>query len=180
MTEMTPPALPDRDERSLSHKTRVDLGWEALTEQLAARCHTVRGAALGRALAPLGTIDEARQRQQTVSEARALQDSGEPLSFGGISDIQPSLQRSEKGGVLLPGELVEIASTLHAGRGCGATWRAASGGPPGWPRTPSGSPSCPRSPDRSATRSTSTGRCATAPRRRSAGCASASTSCSAS
>jgi len=115
MTEMTPPALPDRDERSLSHKTRVDLGWEALTEQLAARCHTVRGAALGRALAPLGTIDEARQRQQTVSEARALQDSGEPLSFGGISDIQPSLQRSEKGGVLLPGELVEIASTLHAG-----------------------------------------------------------------
>lgn len=115
MTEMTPPQFPDRDERSLSHKTRLDLGWEALTEQLAARCHTVRGAALGRALAPLGTIDEARQRQLTVSEARALQDSGEPLSFGGISDIHPSLQRSEKGGVLLPAELVEIASTLHAG-----------------------------------------------------------------
>jgi DNA mismatch repair protein MutS2 len=112
---MTPPAFPDRDERSLSHKTRLDLGWEALTEQLAARCHTARGVALARALAPLGTIDEARQRQQTVSEARALQDSGEPLGFGGISDIHPSLQRSEKGGVLLPGELCEIASTLHAG-----------------------------------------------------------------
>lgn len=115
MTEMTPPVFPDRDERSLSHKTRLDLGWEALTEQLATRCHTVRGAALGRALAPLATIDEARQRQQTVSEARALHDSGEPLAFGGVSDILPSLQRSEKGGVLLPGELVEIASTLHAG-----------------------------------------------------------------
>ncbi len=119
MTENNSVHPSERDERSLAqalfHKTRLDLGWEQLTEQLAQRCHTARGATLARALGPLETVQEAELRQLTISEARALQDSGEPLPFGGITDVQPALQRSEKGGVLLPTELCEIASTLHAG-----------------------------------------------------------------
>lgn len=119
MTEHNSTLPSERDERSLAqalfHKTRLDLGWEQLTEQLAQRCHTTRGATLARALGPLETVEEAELRQRTISEARALQDSGEPLPFGGITDVLPALQRSEKGGVLLPSELCEIASTLHAG-----------------------------------------------------------------
>lgn len=115
MTEPKFSAPADRDDRSLFNKTHLDLGWEALTEQLAQRCHTARGAVLARALGPLDTVEEARLRQLAISEARALQDSGEPLPFGGITDVLPALQRSEKGGVLLPAELCEIAGTLHAG-----------------------------------------------------------------
>lgn len=93
-------------------KTELDLSWLSLLEQLAGRCHTVRGAALARALAPLPSIAEAHQRQAEIVEARALQDHGEPLSFGGIYDVATALERSSKGGVLDPDELVELGSTL--------------------------------------------------------------------
>ena len=114
-TSYSPPSVDDRDDRALFLKTRLDLGWQALTEQLAQRCHTMRGSALAQALTLLDSIEEARLRQVEISEARGLQDSGEPLQFGGITDVLPSLQRSEKGGVLLPSELVEIAHTLLGG-----------------------------------------------------------------
>ena len=93
-------------------KTELDLSWPSLLEQLAGRCHTVRGAALARALAPLPSIADAHQRQAEIVEARALQDHGEPLSFGGIYDVATALERSSKGGVLDPDELVELGSTL--------------------------------------------------------------------
>ncbi len=95
-----------------SSKTELDLSWPSLLEQLAGRCHTVRGAALARALAPLPSIADAHQRQAEIVEARALQDHGEPLSFGGIYDVATALERSSKGGVLDPDELVELGSTL--------------------------------------------------------------------
>jgi DNA mismatch repair protein MutS2 len=115
MAEPNDSVTSPRPERALPAKTRLDLGWETLTGELAQRCHTSRGGALAHALDLLDDIDEARLRQLEISEARALQDSGEPLPFGGITDIMPALQRSEKGGVLLAGELCEIAHTLHAG-----------------------------------------------------------------
>ncbi|HNN98422.1 MAG TPA: endonuclease MutS2, partial [Pseudomonadota bacterium] len=93
-------------------KTELDLSWPSLLEQLAGRCHTVRGAALARALTPLPSIAAAHQRQAEIVEARALQDHGEPLSFGGIYDVATALERSSKGGVLDPDELVELGSTL--------------------------------------------------------------------
>lgn len=103
------------DEAALLRKTRADLGWDALVEHIAGRCHTVRGQELARALGPLPTLDAARARHEEIREARALSDDGEPMPFGGICDVQPALQRSHKGGVLLPTELVDIAATLRAG-----------------------------------------------------------------
>ena len=93
-------------------KTAMDLGWPSLLEHLATRCHTIRGAALARGLQPLSGVEAAHRRQAEVAEARSLQDRGEPLSFGGIYDVQTALDRSAKGGVLDPDELVELGSTL--------------------------------------------------------------------
>lgn len=90
----------------------MDLGWPSLLEHLATRCHTIRGAALARGLQPLSGVEAAHRRQAEVAEARSLQDRGEPLSFGGIYDVQTALDRSAKGGVLDPDELVELGSTL--------------------------------------------------------------------
>lgn len=98
----------------ISDKTRADLMWEQLTEHLASRCHTERGAQLARALGPLPTRQEAQLRQQEISEARGLQDAGEPLPLGGITDISQSVLHCSKGGVLMPTELWEIANTLAA------------------------------------------------------------------
>ncbi len=93
-------------------KTELDLAWPSLLEQLASRCHTVRGAGLARTLTPLPELPAAQRRQLEISEARTLQDRGEPLSFGGIYDVATALGRSAKGGVLDPDELVELGSTL--------------------------------------------------------------------
>ena len=76
---------------TLTRKTRADLGWDLLLNQLAARCHSDRGAQLCRDLAPLPSADEAHARQAEVSEARALQDRGEPLPFGGVRDLREAL-----------------------------------------------------------------------------------------
>src|SRR5580658_5291094 len=103
MTEMTP----------ISAKSRADLGWDQLLEHLAQRCHTDRGTAQARALLPLATIDEAHARQAEVAEARTLHDSGEPMGFGGIRDLTVSLGRADKGGVLSPAELCDVARTLN-------------------------------------------------------------------
>lgn len=95
-------------------KTQADLGWQALVEQLVSRSHTNRGAALAAAIAPLPSPEDAAVRQEEISEARRLQDSGEALSFGGVCDVRPALDRSAKGGVLDPDDLCDIASTLVA------------------------------------------------------------------
>ena len=75
-------------------KTEADLSWQLLLEQLASRCHTLRGAALARDLAPLPNLDAARRRQGEIGEARSLQDRDESLSFGGVSDVRTPLARS--------------------------------------------------------------------------------------
>jgi len=97
-------------------KTVADLSWAALLQKLAERCHTSRGQGQATSLALLPTMDEARTRQREVSEARALQDAGEPLPFGGITDVQAFVERSQKAGVLAPSELTEIGKTLVAGQ----------------------------------------------------------------
>ena len=95
-------------------KSEADLGWRALVEHLVSRCHTNRGAARAAELGPLQNQEEATVRQAEIGEARGLQDRGEALSFGGICDVAPALDRSAKGGVLDPDALCDIASTLLA------------------------------------------------------------------
>ena len=100
----------------VKEKTVADLSWQTLLHKLGERCHTTRGRVLATTLTLLGTIEEARTRQREVSEAKALQDAGEPLPFGGISDVRAFVERSQKAGVLAPDELTEIGRTLGAGQ----------------------------------------------------------------
>ena len=100
----------------VQEKTVADLSWQTLLHKLGERCHTTRGRVLATTLTLLGTIEQARTRQREVSEAKALQDAGEPLPFGGISDVRAFVERSQKAGVLAPDELTEIGRTLGAGQ----------------------------------------------------------------
>jgi DNA mismatch repair protein MutS2 len=96
-------------------KTSADLGWGALLEHLAARCHTIRGAERARALAPSTDAGWIRARIGEVTEARGLYDTGEPMTFGGVTDVEPALARAEKGGHLEGSALREIGATVAAG-----------------------------------------------------------------
>lgn len=96
----------------IARKTEADLAWRALVQHLVGRCHTLRGAAQAGRIGPLPTVEEALTRQIEISEARGLQDRGEPLAFGGVCDVSEALERSAKGGSLDPDALCDIASTL--------------------------------------------------------------------
>jgi DNA mismatch repair protein MutS2 len=97
---------------SLREKTLVDLGWSQLLDQLAARCHTSRGAAAARALPFFDEPGPAEIRLAEIAEARLLWQLNEPVPFGGIHDVETLLGRAEKGGDLVGTELVPVAETV--------------------------------------------------------------------
>lgn len=103
-------------EQPVLEKTATDLSWTALLEKLAAHCHTTRGLLRAKELSLCPSIEAARARQHEITESKAMQDAGESMPFGGISDIRAFVERSEKSGILVPEELTEIGKTLLAGQ----------------------------------------------------------------
>src|SRR5687768_10157479 len=93
-------------------KTFESLGWPTLIEELAARCHTARGAARARALPLFEHLAEAAARGAEIAEARLLTQLEQPLPFGGIQDVVVLVARAEKGGDLDGPELVAVGNTV--------------------------------------------------------------------
>jgi DNA mismatch repair protein MutS2 len=97
---------------AVAPKALTDLAWPALTEALATRAHTDRGAAAARALVPLPSPDAARARIVEVGEARLLTGLAASMPFGGIRDVADLVARAHKGGVLEGAELKAIGETV--------------------------------------------------------------------
>jgi DNA mismatch repair protein MutS2 len=72
--------------------------------------------ALALALAPTADLAEARRRQQQTTEARRLLSVKPDLTIGGARDVRPYAQSAAIGGVLEPGEVLDVKNTLVAGR----------------------------------------------------------------
>ncbi len=98
-----------------SQKTLDDLGWESLLAYLEKHCSTEKGQMLTRALMPFATLLEAQGRAEAISEAKELLIQGEPLSLGGIVNLDPWLLRVSEGDILEGPEFVVIAQTLRQG-----------------------------------------------------------------
>ncbi len=98
----------------LSAKTRADLGWDDLLQELARRTQTARGSEIARSITPVDN-DAAQKRQREISETRALCDTGRPLPLHGVVEIGEALARVQKGGTLDPTSLCAIAATLRVG-----------------------------------------------------------------
>jgi DNA mismatch repair protein MutS2 len=68
-------------------------------------------------LMPAPTIDEARWRLETTTEARQLLEAKPGTTIGGARDVRPQLDGAERGVTLLPQDLLDVADTLRsAGR----------------------------------------------------------------
>ncbi len=96
-----------------AEKTLADLGWPQIMEAWASRCHTVRGSAAVLVSVPMPNVQEARTRAEEVSEARAMENRGRPMSFGGIADVGEAVVRAQKGSALDGEELVAIADSAR-------------------------------------------------------------------
>src|SRR5215470_121091 len=97
---------------AIREKTFLDLGWPQLLGELAARCHTSRGAARARALELLDRPADAEARVAEIAEARLLAQLDEPMPFGSIHDVEILLARVEKGGDLVGIELLAVGETV--------------------------------------------------------------------
>jgi len=106
----------------VSDKVLARLEWPDLVARLAAHTHTPRGRARcatphdGAAPAPLfaDSLEAVLALLRETSEARLLLDQGQTVPIGGLSDLEPTLQRLGKGGVLGARELLDLRSTLSA------------------------------------------------------------------
>ena len=74
------------------------------------------GRELVLALEPTSDLEEARRRQGETREALFLIDSQGGVSLGGVYDVRPLVDGASRGVTLLPGDLLDVRSTLLRGQ----------------------------------------------------------------
>ncbi len=95
-------------------RTLRDLEWERLAQAVVARC---KGPRAKSASLPIATTFEGAQRALAETrEALTLLERGEPLPLDGIADIEESLDRVEREGVLDAASCRDLGNTLDAAR----------------------------------------------------------------
>jgi DNA mismatch repair protein MutS2 len=92
------------------------LEFPAILARLAQHVSFSAGRQLALALEPSPVFAEVQQRLQETREARHLLDAQSGVSLGGVHDIRPLAQNASRGAVLQPTDLLDIQSTLGAGR----------------------------------------------------------------
>lgn len=100
----------------MDEKTLHTLEYFKVLERLAVFCAFSASAELARALRPTSDLDEARRRLQRTTEARNLLSTSIDVSVGGSRDVRPQIDLARRGGVLEPGDLLEVKTTLIAAR----------------------------------------------------------------
>lgn len=96
----------------MDSKTLNVLEYPKVLERLAAHCSFSASAELARTLEPTITFELAQARQEETSEASHLFSVNDTLSIGGAHDIRPQADLAARGGILEPGDLLDIKSTL--------------------------------------------------------------------
>jgi len=106
----------------VSDKLLARLEWPELLERLAAHARTPRGRARcaapqeGAVSTPLfaQSLEAVLALLRETSEARLLLDQGQAPPLGGLGDLESTLRRLGKGGVLGARELLDLCATLAA------------------------------------------------------------------
>ncbi len=95
------------------HTLRV-LEFDKILARLARLASFSAGRELALALRPSPHREEVIRRQRITSEARRLLELQPRIGLGGVHDVRPQADKAARAGVLQPGELLDIASTLTA------------------------------------------------------------------
>jgi DNA mismatch repair protein MutS2 len=92
------------------------LGFPKILQQVSERTSFSAGRELVLTLEPTSHLVEVQAWQGETTEARWLLDAKGSASIGGAHDVRPSVERAERGLMLLTTELLDIQSTLEAGQ----------------------------------------------------------------
>ncbi|MDH7485593.1 MAG: Smr/MutS family protein [Anaerolineae bacterium] len=110
----------------MDSKALETLDFPKILAQLAGHTSFSAGRELALALTPTDDLREAERRQQETAEARRLLGEGSTVHLGGVYDVRPYLVKARLSAPLLPGELLEIRSTLLRARALQQTLTRAS------------------------------------------------------
>jgi DNA mismatch repair protein MutS2 len=92
------------------------LEYHKILERLAAHCAFSGGAEIATSLLPSDDLHTVREWLAQTYEAYQLLGQKDDVSFGGVHDLRPLLDRAERRIVLLPPDLLEIKHTLVRAR----------------------------------------------------------------
>lgn len=104
------------EEKELVFKTIEKLELDKILDQLKTCCSSPLGKELVEELEPTTDEEEIKMRQAETGEACRLWRLFPDFNRAGIKDIRPLVERAGAGGLLTGEELVQVASTLAAGR----------------------------------------------------------------
>lgn len=100
----------------MDEKTLNTLEYFKILERLAGYTAFAASADRARALRPTTDIDEARRRLAETSEAVRLLSTHPDMTIGGARDVRSRVELARRGGVLDPGDLLDVKYTLIAAR----------------------------------------------------------------
>jgi DNA mismatch repair protein MutS2 len=100
----------------MNPRTLKVLEYEKILDQVAGHCAFSGGSDLAMALLPSDDLQTVQERQVQTAEAFKLLEQKPDISFGGVKDMRPFLQRAERGVTLMPLDLNDIKNTLMRSR----------------------------------------------------------------
>jgi DNA mismatch repair protein MutS2 len=101
---------------NISEKILSTLEFDRIRELLADCAPTEGSRAMALALQPTEDIGRVLRRQRRTTDARHFADEKGAPSFGGVVDVSAACERAEKGAILNPRELLDIANVLRVAR----------------------------------------------------------------
>jgi DNA mismatch repair protein MutS2 len=111
----------------MDEKTLHTLEYPKILERLAAYTAFAASAEKARALRPSTNLAEAQRQQAETAEAVRLFGARTDLTIGGARDVRTPVDLAVHGGVLAPGDLLDIKSTLIAARTLARTFERMEG-----------------------------------------------------
>ena len=100
----------------MNPRTLRVLEYTKVLERVAAYCSFSGGEELARALLPSDDLETVRDRLAETAEASRLLEQRTEVSFGGVRDVRPFLEKAERGAMLFAQDLLEIRGTLMRAR----------------------------------------------------------------
>ena len=101
---------------AFSSKTLQTLEFDKVCAMLAEHAHTDGARAMAITLSPSDDPDEILRRQRRTTDAKRLLDVKGTPSFGYVRDVGEICERADKGAVLSPRELLDVANVLRTAR----------------------------------------------------------------
>jgi DNA mismatch repair protein MutS2 len=100
----------------MNPRTLRVLEYDKILEKVAGHCAFSGGAELARALLPSDDLTTIQERLAETDEAFRLLEQKNDISFGGVKDLSPYLDKAERGSMLFAPELLEVKNTLLRAR----------------------------------------------------------------